>query len=419
MKECIICREQKNDFNIEHVIPESIEGYYKIKTVCTDCNSNLGSKVDSTVVNHKFIQFQRSMYDISGKSGLIPNPFAGLHHIKDNPDKKIRIELDDEGNTKPYIIPEVPSNIEPNITNNYTMVIDKKDENKINSIIDKLCKRNGILRENLKITNKKVDRSNPQIEVKFNIDIQFFKLGLLKMAYEFATDTIPDYYLDSKALKISNILKNTDHSSLNDSTILLGSGFDTSIFKPFEFLIDFNDKNHYLILIDDDQVGLMCLIRLYNIFSIGINLSKKPGYIENKFLFGINDSTKRTFKILSFHEVFNSTYSKNCYTFQFIVPPQELIQFHSIQNSQQFEFYKENGQIPLYDENGIIKYPNFEDKIFQPQLQQTQSGDVINSIISVIILDEILFLKLLPGEKYYRVRSVRLEQKNQHTLDSQ
>ena len=47
-KECIICREIKNEnlFSEEHIIPDSLGGTIKISEVCKKCNEEMGKKLD-------------------------------------------------------------------------------------------------------------------------------------------------------------------------------------------------------------------------------------------------------------------------------------------------------------------------------------------------------------------------------------
>lgn len=81
MFECIICRKENDNSSDEHVIPEAINGYYHIYDVCKDCNSRLGTDVDSTLLNHSFIEFQRFLLELKGKKGNIPNPLSGTQFI--------------------------------------------------------------------------------------------------------------------------------------------------------------------------------------------------------------------------------------------------------------------------------------------------------------------------------------------------
>lgn len=74
MTTCIICRLEKDNMSDEHVIPDSLGGYYHVHTVCRDCNSLLGTKVDTHLINNKFGELYRSRYNLKGK------PVAFLTH---------------------------------------------------------------------------------------------------------------------------------------------------------------------------------------------------------------------------------------------------------------------------------------------------------------------------------------------------
>ena len=85
---CIICREDKTDFNAEHVIPEALGGYYVIRSVCTQCNSELGSKVDAKLTDHWFSIINRHGLKLRNKRGNTPSPFSGIMYEESNPEKK-------------------------------------------------------------------------------------------------------------------------------------------------------------------------------------------------------------------------------------------------------------------------------------------------------------------------------------------
>ena len=70
-RRCIICCQKKDvgEFNIEHVIPDSSGGDYKINNVCKDCNNLLGNTVDHDFLKNPLIKLLLIYYDIrvSGK----------------------------------------------------------------------------------------------------------------------------------------------------------------------------------------------------------------------------------------------------------------------------------------------------------------------------------------------------------------
>ncbi|MDC5690016.1 HNH endonuclease, partial [Acinetobacter baumannii] len=73
---CIICRKIKknSERSDEHVIPDSLNGYYHIFSLCLICNRNLGSTVDSPLLEVKLTEFYRFVEGIKGKGGGLPNP---------------------------------------------------------------------------------------------------------------------------------------------------------------------------------------------------------------------------------------------------------------------------------------------------------------------------------------------------------
>lgn len=83
MKKCIFCGKDKkdNEYNAEHIILKSIGGKGEnnyIYNVCIDCNSTLGTKIDSVFLDLHCIQAIRWKYKIPGHKNKIPNPTKGL-----------------------------------------------------------------------------------------------------------------------------------------------------------------------------------------------------------------------------------------------------------------------------------------------------------------------------------------------------
>ena len=95
-----------------------------------------------------------------------------------------------------------------------------------------------------------------------SIDINNYKIGLLKIAYEFAVDKYPDYYKDPMALLYSEILHNAAIDRL-DEVAFEGDGILQSDVKILEDYIDYgNADRHVLILINYDD-KLYCMVKLF------------------------------------------------------------------------------------------------------------------------------------------------------------
>jgi hypothetical protein len=408
MKTCIICREEKENFNDEHVIPDSIQGYYHIDKVCTECNSKLGSTIDNTLTNHKFIEFQRHLLNIKGKSGNIPNPLKGLHTMQDDPTQKVLLEVDEEGKFIPRLLPNIPDFKNEGITDSFTIRIDKKDEDKLDQIMDKILKRNGLDKSKITTTKISGEKVQPWLHSTLKIDIHDFKAGILKIAYEFAVDTLPEYFNDDHAKVISKVLLEADFENLEKKVNFLGSGFDKLILKPFEHFVEFENNNHYLILASTD-LGLLCFVNLFNAFSICVKLSERTDYFEDNLFVGKNDIVARTYKCYDITQLLQSTYTPMTYRFKYWFPDLESAnELFQMEKLDSFGYYSENNKIPFYNDQGNVVYKSIDDKLLT--LPRIAKGDTINAMITEFVLDEKLFIRLLPSNKLFAIDSVRTEQ---------
>ena len=407
MKTCIICRKEKEDFNDEHVIPESIQGYYHIYKVCVECNSKLGTNIDHKLTNHKFIEFQRHLLDIKGKSGKVPNPLKGIHIMKDDPGQNVILEVDNNGKFIPRLLPSIPDFRKEAITNSFTIQIDKKDEDKLEQIVSKIIKRNGLDKSKIRSTKTYGKKGHPWVQATLVIDTHEFKAGILKIAYEFAVDIVPEYFNDHQAKIISQILLDADFKNLDKKVTFLGSGFDKLMLQPFEHLIEFENNNHYLILFSSD-IGLLCFVNLFNTFSICIKLSEKTDYFHDNLFVGKNDLTARSYKLYDLNQLIQSTYTPMRYRFEYMFHDQESAnELLLMEKQSDFGYYFENDKVPLFAIDGKVIYENIDDKLLS--LPRVERGDTKNVMITQFLLDEELYIRLLPSNKLYQVISVKAE----------
>ena len=71
---CIFCKKEKakDQFAPEHVFPEAIGGTLAIEGVSAECNSIIGSKVDSRLTDHPIVTLIRGILNLPGKKGKLP-----------------------------------------------------------------------------------------------------------------------------------------------------------------------------------------------------------------------------------------------------------------------------------------------------------------------------------------------------------
>jgi hypothetical protein len=404
MKTCIICRQEKNDFNDEHVIPDSIKGYYHITSVCTTCNSDLGTKIDLYVTNHHYIEMERFIHSVRGKSGNIPNPLRGNSFLVNDPDQKVSIEVVN-GKFSTRLLPKVPNLKDGTFSGHFTVAGDKRDEKKLEQIVNKMLDRKKIDRS--KVTfSKSVKPIKNTVSTPFKIDLHRFKAGLLKIAYEFAVDKIPEYFQDAQAITISKILLNADFENLSKDVVFYGNGFDKRILIPFEGFINFENNNHYLVLHSNSD-GLFCLINIFTAFSIMIKLSERTDYLPGDLLIGKNDLKKREFIVYTNAEMVETIYSPQEYRFEYYIQDQIKYQeFQRLESSGEKWVLMENDRTPIFDKDGSVMYEDVIDKIVNLEATIDDSEDCLRSLFN---FDEEMFVKSHFSNELFQVVGLAIE----------
>lgn len=276
-KVCIICRKVKKDkeFNEEHVIPEAIGGTFTINSVCRECNSNLGRLVDIWLTNNLISNKYRKKYKLKGKTGKIPPVLKG-HTVHEG--KKLAYEWD--GCNKPrlfyYTVPKIDS-VERLIS------VSGSDLSEGKKVLEKARKKHFPNKQFAKIEVKEFDKN---INVKISSDRIYnsikempakLQMPLLKIAYEFAVETIPEYFNDNMAVDISKILENNEVDKATKNNYC--------IFERIDNMISISENSHLLHLFSMNQKGFMCLacsISIFGVLDATIKLSDKYYDLTNK-----------------------------------------------------------------------------------------------------------------------------------------
>lgn len=413
---CIICRQKKepSDFNDEHVIPDSLNGYYHIKTVCKNCNSTMGTLIDGPLMKHKLTDLYRWSNKIAGKSGKIPKPFKGVFKRQDSQEKYKFFE-DKSGvfnliklPSKPVINDIGDGKVEVNLS------FDESTSNvDIQKAINKVLDKHKLDKEKIEITKsqRSLDKDVPFVQT-WNIDTLKFKLGLLKIAYEFAVDNIPSYYSDTLAIQISELLVNADISKLD--TIKMGGGLDFELFDKIETF--FNYENRHVIWLMPTDNKLICFIRLDSLFAIPIVVANKPYIAFEESVIGINDLDKKEFTCSTIQEVLLNNGSPTYTRFLYYIDTlsHENVSDYKLEiNDAGREYIGEaEGNPILYSQAGKVLCRSF-DKFLNTCEVETKVKD--DSFVSFFKFDEAnkYFIKGKRTGKLYQVVGFEIERKLQ------
>ncbi|WP_298911357.1 HNH endonuclease [uncultured Nostoc sp.] len=300
--QCIICKKDKphDKFTEEHIFPDSIGGNIILDCVCKECNDFLGHSVDSNLVNHVFVQFNRLALKIAGKSGKIPNPLAE-GYINDS-QEKIQYIFNNSGIPKELrIFPKIQIFSGDNGILEIQIDADVKDRDKLTSIINKKLKRLGLddlsKEEKQKIENAQpLPGERPLIRKTLAIDIFRYKRAIIKIAYELAYYWLGATYLNDE---IGELLRLSIMDNSLEGLWLKKYPIDANIDLIGEktiFPYWTDEKDHHIGLIQRLDSNLICCIKIFNIFQGIIIISKNahlyPTFID-KFI-AINAQTQES-----------------------------------------------------------------------------------------------------------------------------
>jgi hypothetical protein len=347
---CIICRCEKDKMSDEHVIPDSLGGYYHLHTVCEDCNSHLGTKVDTHLINNKLGELYRSKFSLKGKKGKIPNPLGGVFTNESNENLRLTYRKNNDNTLTPHLFPyhELQFDCNGNVSG-LTLALDESDYEKKEEIIAKFLKRKGIDNYEIQEDETRKEKISDYYKASWGIDFDKIKIGALKIAYEFAVDKVKDYFNDKDAIKISKILLNADIDSAG-KYVNIGDGINKNIIKPFESFLDTEKNTHYLIL-TQAQDKLICIIRINEVYLIGVTLSHKKYFDFTDSLVGVNSLEKKSFYVTTLKDAFNE--NQGPVTLKFFYKKNEICEKGvSIEPIDHNEYHGKKDMIPLYSKDG-------------------------------------------------------------------
>lgn len=240
MRKCAICHQTDVKFTNEHVIPDALGGCcVQRQMVCVNCNSKMGHTINAALVNHVLSDFFRWEHRLKGKRKNMPNPFAGEHTLLRDSGRKVNLRDGPRGSLIPYIIPQVKRKSIGKGMSSVNITLDSTDKCLLEPIVQKIANRlGGSHKEALAGAQRTTKSNNGEILVQLAFDTKNYKIGLLKIAYEFAVERIPAYVNSCQAIEFAKILKN-EHFEEVERYVNIGNGLQRSIMDPFAVFLSY------------------------------------------------------------------------------------------------------------------------------------------------------------------------------------
>lgn len=408
---CIICHRDGVDLSDEHVIPDAIGGYYHIYNVCKKCNSNLGDHVDIHLLKQWMIIGARNNKRLVGKTNKLPNPLAGDGIIEDN-GTKVRMEEDKTGTIVPHILPKSPDISQDG--KSFTIIVDKKDEKLIDRMVKKTINKIGLTPGTFKLDSCRTvhEISQPWIKMQIIIDLKNYKIGLLKIAYEFAVDKIPAYYNDPMAIKYSEILRDADVSRL-DEVVFEGEGLLNAEQTLLDDFIDYGKTNRHILMLANINDKLYCMVKLFqNTMCQFIRMSDNE-YGENGLvLIALNDFEKRECKFYNEIELIQKCIKSELVSLKFSEGTARLIQeeIQSTITPDQVGFScNMNNDNLFFDNKGSAICTQGQLIASLEMVGGAEHVDNVTKLISKYHIPDGYFLKLIPSGKLIKPNDIIYE----------
>ncbi len=271
LRRCIFCGKREYEFEAdnswtdEHIIPEALGNQSLIiKDVCKFCNSNLGTYVDKYITDNMIIQMLRLQYGLKGQSNSLPNPF---YEGRDEYNNRVRVD----NNFQPHVVPHL------NVDGNHITGVASSSEEAV-QIVRKKLERMGLSNEDIETNLNQVRSiqprvSNPEIQYRFQIEVNRIYMEALKIAYEFSYYYLGDSYSnDSRGQKIKAKLLEAINGELKESC---GAIDGVTVIKNIDHKIDPKKPQH---LIRFYQVGNSLYVDVYlfmlTVFSCSVLVSE-------------------------------------------------------------------------------------------------------------------------------------------------
>jgi len=273
---CIISNEEKTNFRKEHVFPEAIGGTFTIPNVSEEWNSFLGHSVDTHLVNHPFIKIARLSLGVLGKQRAVPNPFTeGV--LVDVPGLRVRYRLKDSGEPESLeVVEQVERQTREDGTKVITITGNRGGEKQIADILNKILQRRNLSPlsddEILKHTLAK-SLQLPWIRYQYQINLEAYKIAIVKIAYEMACYWLGNDYLDEPLAEIlRKCLRNStpNNGGIGDHPVTAVIGLSGS-YGLFPLWQDIPDC--HITLLKELDGALWCGVRVFSVFEGYVQIS--------------------------------------------------------------------------------------------------------------------------------------------------
>ncbi len=270
LRTCIICRKAKpiSDFNVEHIILDTIGGDLKIHTVCSVCNSSLSKNFNKPFLSDPNIGICRKILSLnrSGSNRDIKNPLKRAK-VDGKDAENYYIQFD---NGLPKVVRKPETEIKQE-EDGYKVIIHGKPD-ALENIMEEILKKYGYYES--QILNLKKEVTKITRTISFETKAQAIILEALKVAYEFTVTFLPDYFNVEWANEYSAFLETGIINDFIKERIDSAATIQKVCSVDYEELSKLPTHQHAIFIKSYPNFGLVCIVKLFNFFTFN-HLSEK------------------------------------------------------------------------------------------------------------------------------------------------
>lgn len=273
---CIFCTQDRPP-SIEHIFPLAIGGKITTDRVCAACNSTLGSRVDSALINFLPIQTRRAELGLVGHGGQPPSLFEmllGEQTVVGRDANRIRTTLDKATGKldlrQLYHSTDVTT---PDGNEARQITLDARDADQIPKIIQRERKRHGLSPLSEEALAAEVAKASvttvekPVVKVDIQVSFAFLRHAMLKIAYELAFRWLGESYLDDpSAVELRQAILKNDLASTDALAGYIGWAEPCTAFQNYWI----PHKAHHLAYATAVSGSVIVAVRVFDIYAAAV-----------------------------------------------------------------------------------------------------------------------------------------------------
>jgi hypothetical protein len=279
---CIFCGEQQPPSK-EHVFPLAIGGTITTDRVCSDCNSELGTRVDAALTDFLPVRMRRAKLGLAGNNGAVPSwheIFVGQADVIGEGAGRVQTIFNRAtGKLETRRLYHAENVITPDGKKSRRITLDVRDKNQIPKIIQRERKRHSmppLSDEELAAASGDFTTTaveNPIVRRSISVSFAYLRHAMVKIAYEFAFLWLGEAYLtDPIAVELRAAVCDTDLASTDRIEGYIGEADGCTAFKGFWL----PHEAHHVAYATIVNGRIIICLRVFDIYAAAVVVSHDP-----------------------------------------------------------------------------------------------------------------------------------------------